>query len=112
MGFIDNEPDMARAINNSKIVFNMHSQGLSSLNYRTFQTAACKRLMLCDYREELTLFGGYMPFYEDMSDLIFKIENYLDDEDAYSTVTQTCENIVRQNHNSKDSVAYILDVIK
>ena len=112
MGFIDNEPDMARAINNSKIVFNMNSQGLSSLNYRTFQTAACKRLMISDYREELSLFDGYMPFYEDMSDLIFKIENYLEDNEAYAMITKPCENIVRQNHNSKDSVAYILDVVK
>ena len=112
MGFIDNEPDMARAINKSKIVFNMHSQGLSSLNYRTFQTAACKRLMITDYREELSLFNGYMPFYEDMSDLIFKIENYLEDKEAYSTVTEACGNIVRQNHNSKDSVDYILDIVK
>lgn len=112
MGFIDNEPDMARAINKSKIVFNMHSQGLSSLNYRTFQTAACKRLMISDYREELSLFDGYMPFYEDMSDLIFKIENYLEDKEAYSTITNACENIVRRNHNSKDSVDYILDIVK
>lgn len=112
MGFIDNEPDMARAINKSKIVFNMHSQGLSSLNYRAFQTAACKRLMISDYRDELSLFNGYMPFYEDMTDLIFKIENYLDDEDAYSIVTGACCNVVRLNHNSKDSVAYILDIVK
>lgn len=112
MGFIDNEPEMARAINKSKIVFNMHSQGLSSLNYRTFQTAACKRLMISDYRDELSLFDGYMPFYEDMTDLIFKIENYLDDKDAYSTVTEACSNVVRQNHNSRDSVAYILDIVK
>ena len=112
IGFIDNEPDMARAINNSKIVFNMHSQGLSSLNYRTFQTAACKRLMISDYRDELALFEGYMPFYEDMSDLIFKIENYLDDKDAYSTITENCYNLVRQCHNSKDSVAYLLSLVK
>ena len=112
MGFIDNEPDMARAINNTKIVFNMHSQGLSSLNYRTFQTAACKRLMISDYRDELALFEGYMPFYEDMSDLIFKIENYLDDKAAYSTITENCYNLVRQCHNSKDSVAYLLSLVK
>ena len=111
MGFIDNEPDMAQAINKSKIVFNMHSQGLSSLNYRTFQTAACKRLMISDFREELSLFDGYMPFYEDMADLIFKIENYLDDKEAYSRVTKTCYNIVRQNHNSKNSVEYILSLL-
>lgn len=111
-GFIDNEPDMARAINNSKIVINMHSQGLTSLNYRAYQTAACKRLMLTDYRDELALFEGYMPFYEDMTDLIFKVENYLDDKDAYNTITENCYRIVRQNHNSKDCVRYILKMVK
>ena len=54
-GFIDNEEDMAKAINNARILFNMNSQGISSLNYRTFQAAACKRLMISDYREELAL---------------------------------------------------------
>ena len=112
MGFIDNEPDMAKAINNTKIVFNMHSQGLSSLNYRTFQTAACKRLMISDYRDELALFDGYMPFYEDMSDLIFKVENYLDDKDAYKTITENCHNIVSKSHNSKDCVRYLMSLIK
>ena len=112
MGFIDNEPDMARAINNSKIVFNMHSQGLSSLNYRTFQTAACKRLMISDYRDELSLFKGFMPFYEDMSDLIFKIESYLDDKEAYALITQNCYNIAKTGHNSKDCVQYILSILE
>lgn len=112
MGFIDNEKDMAKAINNTKIVFNMHSQGISSLNYRTFQTAACKRLMISDFREELALFDGYMPFYEDFSDLTFKIESFLDDKDAYKTVTENCYNIAKQNHNSKDCVRYILKTLK
>ena len=112
MGFIDNEPDMARAINNAKIVFNMNSQGLSSLNYRTFQTVACKRLMISDFREELALFDGYMPFYEDLSDLIFKIENYLEDKEAYKTITENCYNIAKQSHNSKDCVRYLLSLIK
>ena len=31
----------------------MHSQGVSSLNYRTFQVMACEKLLLCDYREEI-----------------------------------------------------------
>ena len=111
-GFIDNEPDMARAINKSKIVINMHSQGLTSLNYRTFQTAACKRLLLTDYRDELALFEVYMPFYEDMTDLLFKVENYLDDNDAYSTITENCYRIAKENHNSKDCVRYLLKTIK
>jgi spore maturation protein CgeB len=111
-GFIDNEYDMAKAINNSKIVFNMNSQGISSLNYRTFQTIACKRLLISDYREEIALFDGNLPFYEDFSDLIFKIENYLDDKDAYNTVVENCYNIAKQSHNSKNCVRYMLRTIE
>ena len=109
-GFIDNETDMAKAINNSKIVFNMNSQGISSLNYRTFQTVACKRLMLSDFREELALFEGHMPFYEDFSDLIFKIESYLEDNEAYNKVVEECYRIAQQSHNSKDCTRYMLKV--
>ena len=107
-GFIDNERDMAKAINNSKIVFNMNSQGISSLNYRTFQTVACKRLMISDFREELALFDGEMPFYEDFSDLIFKIESYLEDKEAYNHIVENCYKIAKQSHNSKDCTRYIL----
>lgn len=110
-GFIDNEGDMSEAINKTKIVFNMNSQGISSLNYRTFQTVACKKLMISDYREELALFEGNMPFYEDFSDLIFKIESYLDDEEAYKTVVDNCYNIAKYNHNSKSCVRYMLKVV-
>ena len=109
-GFIDNEEDMAKAINNTKIVFNINSQGISSLNYRTFQTVACKRLMLSDFREELALFDGHMPFYEDFSDFIFKIESYLEDEEAYKRVTEECYNIAKISHNSKDCTRYMLKV--
>ncbi len=112
MGFIDNEEDMAKAINNTKIVFNMNSQGISSLNYRTLQTVACKRLMISDFREELALFDGYMPFYEDFSDLIFKIESFLYDKEAYKMITENCYKIAKQNHNSKDCVRYILKTVK
>lgn len=110
-GFIDNEQDMADAINKTKIVFNMNSQGISSLNYRTFQTVACKKLLISDYREELALFDGHMPFYEDFSDLVFKIESYLDDDYAYNKVTEECYKIALQSHNSKDSVRYMLKVL-
>ena len=111
-GFIDNEEDMAKAINNTKIVFNINSQGISSLNYRTFQTVACKRLLISDYREELALFENNMPYYEDFSDLIFKIEGYLDDNEAYNTIVENCYNIAKYNHNSKDCVRYMLKTVK
>ena len=111
-GFIDNENNMAEAINNTKIVFNMNSQGISSLNYRTFQTVACKRLLISDYRDELELFEGNLPFYEDFSDLIFKIEGYLEDKEAYNTIVENCYQIAKNNHNSKDCVKYMLHVVQ
>ena len=111
-GFIDNEQDMAKAINNSKILFNINAQGISSLNYRTFQAAACKRLMISDYREELALFEGHMPFYEDFSDLIFKIESYLEDKQAYQRVTEECWQIAHQSHDSKKCTRYMLKTVR
>ncbi len=111
-GFIDNEKDMAKAINNCKIVFNMNSQGISSLNYRTFQTVACKRLMISDYREELALFEGNMPFYEDFSDLTFKIECYLEDNEAYNRVVEECYDIALKNHNSMICTKYMINTVK
>ena len=68
--------------------------------------------MISDYRDELALFEGYMPYYEDMSDLIFKIESYLQEKDAYKMITEKCYEIAKQNHNSKSSVAYILKMVK
>lgn len=111
-GFIDNEIDMAKAINKTKIVFNMNSQGISSLNYRTFQTVACKKLLISDYRDELSLFDGEMPFYEDLSDLLFKIESYIIDHDAYHKVVEECYKIAYNFHNSKSSTQYILKTVK
>ena len=108
-GFIDNEKDMARAINKSKIVFNMNSQGISSLNYRTIQTIACKKLLLSDYRDELDLFKGNLPYYNDFSDLIFKIESYLEDDYAYNKVTNACYKIAQKNHNSLKGAKFMLD---
>ena len=110
--FIDNELDMARAINNSKIIVNHNSQGISSLNYRTVQAVACKRLLISDYREELDLFEGNLPFYEDFSDLIFKIESYLEDEEAYNKVVEICYQIAKNNHNSKDNVSFMLHLVR
>ena len=99
-------------VTQEKILFNINAQGISSLNYRTFQAAACKRLMISDYREELALFEGHMPFYEDFSDLIFKIESYLEDKQAYQRVTEECWQIAHQSHDSKKCTRYILKTVR
>ena len=42
------------------------------------------------------------------SDLIFKIESYLEDNEAYKQVVENCYKIAKQSHNSKDCTRYML----
>lgn len=111
-GFIDNEQDMAKAINKTKIVINMNSQGVSSLNYRTMQTLACKRLLISDERKELDLFDNKIPTYKNGEDLKEKILFYLHNEQEYNRVTECCEKICREKYSSIEGVKYILEKIK
>ena len=108
-GFIDNEEDMARVINRARIVINMNSQGKSSLNYRTIQTAACERLMISDYREELDIFDGKMPYYSDIKDLERQIKIYLENPKTYEMVTKACKEIALKKLNSKDGAKFMLE---
>lgn len=111
-GFIDNECDMAKALNQAKIVFNINAQGISSLNYRTFQAAACKTLVISDYRTECgQLFQGKMPYYADFEDLVSKIKYFLQNQNAYNTAVNGCYDIVKIRHNSKICVKMMLNVI-
>lgn len=110
-GFIDNEHDMAKVINNSKIVYNINAQGLSSLNYRTIQTLACKRLIISDIRSELDMFFGFVPTYDDVEDLAKKIEFYLNNKEEYEKITQKTSEIVKEKLNSKTSVLNMLSKI-
>lgn len=110
-GFIDNEVSMAQAINNAKILFNMNAQGISSLNYRTIQSVACKRLMISDERGELSLFEENMPYYTDIDDLADKIKFYLNNDAEYKRITDTCWKIGRKNHHSKENVRYMFDKV-
>ena len=110
-GFIDNEQDMALELNKAKIVFNMNSQGISSLNYRTIQTIACKTLMISDFREEINMFKGDLPFYINIEDLKEKINYYIDNEKAYEYTINKCLDVVSKHLNSKICVENILKLI-
>lgn len=107
-GFIDNETNMAIALNQSRIVFNINSQGESSLNYRTFQTMACKTLLISDFRSEINLFNGDLPFYNDFQDLTNKINYYLENPQTYEQTVNKCLEHILKNHNAKDCVKKML----
>ncbi len=110
-GFIDNEPDMAKAINNAKILFSMNAQGISSLNHRTIQAVACKRLMISDRRGELSLYVGNMPYWESVEELARKIRFYLNNPAEYDRCVEECWKIGRKNHHSKECVKYMFDKV-
>ena len=109
-GFIDNEKDMATALNKAKIVINFNSQGISSLNYRTFQTLACKTLLISDERNELDLFDNIIPTYKSLDNLTIKIKYYLDND--YSQITNKCRQIIESKYNSKLCTETILNKIR
>ncbi len=108
-GFIDNEKDMAVAINKSKMVINFNSQGISSLNYRTFQTLACETLLISDEREELYLFKNIIPTYKSLDDLKEIIRYYSCND--YSKITKPCRKIIELNYNSNTCVKKMLDKV-
>lgn len=110
-GFIDNEIDMAKIINESKIVYNINAQGLSSLNYRTIQTLACKRLIISDKRKELDLFNNIIPTYDNINDLASKIKFYLNNKEEYNKIIDKSYGFILKNHSSKICVKNMLDKI-
>ena len=111
-GFIDNEIDMAKIINESKIVYNINAQGLSSLNYRTIQTLACKRLIISDKRKELDLFNNIIPTYDNINDLASKIKFYLNNKEEYNKIIDKSYGFILKNHSSKICVKNMLDRIR
>ena len=111
-GFIDNENDMAIAINKTKIVLNFNQQGISSLNYRTMQTLACSKLIINDYRTEgLELFGANYVYYKDLGDLSRKLEFFLNDEINYKKITQGAAEIVRREQSHIAGVSKIISAL-
>lgn len=102
---------MAKVINNSKIVCNINSQGISSLNYRSIQTISSKRLLISDKRDELDLFDNIIPVYFDIDDLAEKIVFYLNNKTEYNKIVEKTYAIARKNHNSKECVLKMLKIV-
>jgi len=111
-GFIDNEKDMSKMINNHKIIYNVNSQGVSSLNYRSIQTLASKRLLISDEREELDLFKNKVPIYKDVQDLALKIQYYLNYKDEYQNIVDFCYEIIKKNHCAKKCTEKMIEFVQ
>lgn len=113
-GFISTEKDMAEKINKAKVFFNFNAQGISSLNYRTFQVMACEKILLSDDRQEAhTLFSpdNDLVIYKNLDDLKEKIELYLSNQELYTKTTIEARKAITKNHSSKNSVENMLSCI-
>ena len=101
-GFIDNEPDMARAINEAKIVINFNAQGVSSLNYRAIQTMACETLHISDERGDGTKYFGknYISF-KNLDEMFKKIYYYLKNKEESIIITKNIRQIIETNFSHR-----------
>ena len=101
-GFIDNEPDMARAINEAKIVINFNAQGVSSLNYRAIQTMACETLHISDERGDGTKYfsKNYISF-KSLDEMFKKIYYYLRHEEEAIIITKNIRQIIETNFSHR-----------
>lgn len=109
-GFIDNEIDMAIAINKTKIVVNFNEQGKTSLNYRTFQTAACEKLLLSDFRKDgVKFFEENFTYYNNVDDLIKKINFHLENIDVTRKKATKLRKIIEENFSHRAGAKKMVD---
>lgn len=110
-GFIQTEKEMAIAINKSHIVVNFTSQGVSSLNYRLFETIACETLLLTDYRSELDeLFtpGKDVIYYKNDEELFEQIGDYFSYPEKYEKIIKRGRSRVEKEFNTKEMTKQII----
>lgn len=113
-GFIDNEIDMAKAINQSKIVLNFTSQGKTNLNYRTFQTLACETYLLTDYRKELeSLFEieQEVTCYTNNKQFLYLLHRLLNHPGDYTYKLKNARKKIETYYNSKHAAENIVNTV-
>lgn len=101
-GFIDNEEDMATAINKAKIVVNFNEQGTSSLNYRTIQTMSCETMHIGDYRKEgVEYFKENYIYYKNLEEMLEKTEYYLANLDSACKINKEIRKIIEKDFSHR-----------
>lgn len=111
--FIDNEQEMAKVLNQSKIVINFNEQGISSLNYRTIQSMACETLLISDYRAEgIEYFKENFIYYNTFDELVKKTAFFASNDKAREDVTQSLRKIIEKEFSHKNGVQKMLKKIE
>ncbi len=101
-GFIKKENELANICNSSKINLNITEQGKSSLNYRVFEVLASGGFLLTDERADIERYfevSKQLETYKNTTDLIDKIEFYLQNLNISQRIAQLGRLECYENHN-------------
>lgn len=106
--------EMVKVYNASKIVLNLHSQGVVSTNMRTFEVMGCGAFLLSDERETLNqLFkkGEEFASFRTPGELLELIEDYLKNEKERSAIAQRAQQAVYQKHTYRHRMEELIKTI-
>lgn len=105
--------DMAQMLSQSKMGLNISHAG--DLNMRVFEVMSCGRLLLTDHigngLEELFANGKHLVIYEDVKDLIEKIQYYLENPEEREKIAIRGQREVHRKHKYEDRVEKVLDIV-
>lgn len=113
-GFIETEQEMAKVLNQAKIVINFTQQGIGCLNYRVFQTLACETFLVTDVRQEInTLFvaGKDIIAYDTKETFLGYVFDYLKSPEKYQEIIRNGRKTVVEKYSSELAARKILDTI-
>lgn len=105
--------DMVVAINNYHIHLNKTIS--KDINYRVFETLACKTTLLTNYTENIDKFFTDMKdivIYNNMQDLIYKTKLLLNNTELARNIAEAGYNKVIKNHTYQHRVAELIKIIK
>jgi|19_taG_2_1085344.scaffolds.fasta_scaffold03801_4 hypothetical protein len=104
--------NMVKTINGYKIHFNKNIGG--DINFRTFETLGCKTFLLTDKTpglNDLFKIGEEIIIYNNMNDLLDKINYYLKNEKEREEVTTKGYNKVKQYHTYNNRANELVSLI-
>lgn len=112
MGYIDYYSQMPKAFYNAKINLNISLKIIQSgIPLRVLDVLACKGFLITNYQAEIMEYftpGKDLVVYEDIKDLIAKVQYYLDNEDERLWIADNGYKKVKDNFKVKDRIDSIL----
>ncbi len=113
-GFVKTEEELAKIYNSTKININITEQGKNNINYRVFEVLASSGFLLTDDMPDLYRHfevGKELEVYKNDSDLIDKIDFYLQNQNLAQAMARYGRRSVVNNHTFKQRAEKMLKLI-